>query len=414
VQLGGAAAMQQTIEDLNTIRAFVANEMRNGLDFGVIPGTGSKDKDGKETGKPTLLQPGAQKIFMYFNCFAEHDVETHDLDGGHVEYIVKTRLVSRGSQAQIGAGLGSCSTMESKYRWRNAERTCPDCGQATVFKSKEKGKGFYCWKKKGGCGLEFAEGHPDIVGQKTGRAENPDIYDQRNTVLKMAKKRSQVDAAHGLGCMSELFTQDLDDFHDMAPVAPVASEPDRESGHREVNERFPSRGGREAPRKSPTPDGPDDPMPEKTPQAPTWAAYVAKVCAERRDYWNAELAMANVPQGDRVRVENLLPDQHQATNHMVTHAIGTGAIKPEDVSKDGTAEGVRDPAKAKAAMADLFRRAPKRIIAAVDAYFAEKERALRVRLGMDDLYDDAASQDVAEDVSQEVTVGREPGCDDDR
>jgi hypothetical protein len=464
VQLGGAAAMQQTIEDLNTIRAFVANEMTDGLDFGVIPGTG---------GKPTLLQPGAQKIFMYFNCFAEHDVDTHELDGGHVEYIVKTRLLSRTSQAQIGAGLGSCSTMESKYRWRNASRKCPRCGAEAIIKGKEEyGGGWVCFKKKNGCGANFNDNDPAITGQAAGRAENPDIYDQRNTVLKMAKKRSQVDAAHGLGCMSELFTQDLDDFHDVAP-APEGREPERpDDRRREVNAAFTQRqgGNDEAPRsgkalfawvkeqeqrheiglvkylngwaklmefpgrmvdwdagqvneayteacrkiraiqepKSPPPDEAPEPMPAKRDES--WASFVAKACSERRDYWATELAIANVPQADRVRAENLLPDQGQVTNHFVSHAIKAGALKPEDVSKDGKADGPRDPSKGKAAMADLFQRAPKRLRAAVAAYFADKEREIRVRLGMDDLVDDTSGQDVAEEISQEP-AGREPGED---
>lgn len=409
VQLGGAAAMAQTIEDLNTIRAFVANEMKNGLDFGAIPGTGTSERPAK----PTLLQPGAQKIFMYFNCFPEHDVQTIELDAGHVEYIVKTRLISRGSQAPIGSGLGSCSTMESKYRWRNANRRCPECGAEAIIKGKrEYGGGWVCFKRKDGCGAKFDDNDPAIVSQSAGRVENPDIYDQRNTVLKMAKKRSQVDAAHGLGCMSELFTQDLDDFHDMAP----ATEPEPvHEGRREVNETFRGRGQRQP--KSPPRDDAPDAMPEK--RADTWATYVAKVCAERRDYWASELAMARVPQADRVRSENQLPDQHQVVNHFVTRAIETGAIKAETVSKDGTPEGPRDPAKAKAAMADLYRRAPKGLAARVAAYFLEKERELRVRLGMDDLPDETETdgQDEAEHASQDIpaeVAGREPGCDDDR
>ena len=39
----------------------------------------------------------------------------------------------------------------------------------------------------------------------------------RNTVLKMAKKRSMVDASIGLGCLTELFTQDMEENEQPPP-----------------------------------------------------------------------------------------------------------------------------------------------------------------------------------------------------
>jgi hypothetical protein len=184
-------------------------------------------------------------------------------------------------------------------------------------------------------------------------------------------------------------------------------EPSRDHGRREVNETFA--------RKSPPPDA-VEPMPSKPSAGPMWASHAAKIAAEKRAYWHHELAIANVPEADLKRPENQMPDQHQLTNHFVTHAINSGAIRPEAVSKDGTPEGKRDPDKAKAAFADLFRRAPKRILQAVESYYAEKEAGLRVRLGMDDLVDDTTAQDAAEEASQEAEApeGREPGSDDDR
>lgn len=401
----GINAVRETMETLKAIRTFVKEEMVEGLDFGVIPGTGQK---------PALLQPGAQKTALYFNATPDHQIERMELGNGHVEFLITTRLVSRSTGVVVGMGLGSCATMEKKYRYRNSSRKCPACGaEAIINGNAEWNNGvphFLCHKKRGGCGAKFAENNPDILRQTVGQAENPDIYDARNTVLKMAVKRSFVAAALSLGCLSELFTQDIDETYDItASEAPRPAQGHAEragDGRREVNETFQ--------RKSVPRDEDADPMPQKTPQAPSWASYAARTCNERRDYWHNELAIANVPQADRVRAENLLPDQHQLVNHFVTHAITAGALKAEDVSKDGTPEGPRDPAKAKAAMADLFRRAPKRIAAAVDAYFHEKERGLRVRLGMDDLIDETTGQDAAEEVSQEAVAGREPGSDDDR
>jgi hypothetical protein len=63
-----------------------------------------------------------------------------------------------------------------------------------VLKSKNEGEGYFCWRKKDGCGALFPLGDKAIENQEVGRVENPDIADTYNTVLKMAKKRAQVDA----------------------------------------------------------------------------------------------------------------------------------------------------------------------------------------------------------------------------
>lgn len=201
--LVNAALVTQTMETLKVIRQFVAKELVADVDYGVIPGTGSK---------PTLLLPGAQKVCMLYNCYPEHTVEATELPGGHVEYRVSTILIHRATGQRIGAGVGSCSTMEGKYRYRNAARKCPQCGKEAIIKGKaEYGGGWICFKKKDGCGAKFGDNDPAITSQTAGRVENEDIADSRNTVLKMAKKRAHVDAALGLGCLTELFTQDFGD-----------------------------------------------------------------------------------------------------------------------------------------------------------------------------------------------------------
>jgi hypothetical protein len=209
-----ALCVTQTMEVLKTIRDFVKKEMDDGLDYGLIPGTGTKK---------TLFLPGAQKVNMLYNCYPEYAVELTELANGHADFRVMTKLVSRSTGTVVGAGLGSCSTMESKYRWRNAGKICPACGLPTLLKSKEKPE-WFCWKKKGGCGASFPLDDAAISSQPVGRVENPDIYDVRNTVLKIAKKRSLVDASLGLGCLAELFTQDLEEDAEFVEAAPPAQQ----------------------------------------------------------------------------------------------------------------------------------------------------------------------------------------------
>jgi hypothetical protein len=204
---GPVSTIVHAMEELKAIRTFVANEMKAEHDYGIIPGTGKK---------PTLYLPGAQKIAMLYNTAFKYRYKRVELGNGHLECVVIATLVSRHSGIEASSGLGSCSSMEAKYRWRNAERVCPKCQAKAIRKgSKLYGGGWYCDRKKDGCGAKFADSSPEIVGQDDGRAENPDIHDVRNTVLKMAKKRAQVDAAMSLGCVSELFSQDIEDVFDL-------------------------------------------------------------------------------------------------------------------------------------------------------------------------------------------------------
>ena len=94
----------------------------------------------------------------------------------------------------MGEGVGSCSSWETKYRWRKVERICPRCGKANIRKSQHE-EGWYCWTKTEGCGARFAAGDTTIESQEAGRKPNPDMADVVNTVLKMAYKRSKVSTA---------------------------------------------------------------------------------------------------------------------------------------------------------------------------------------------------------------------------
>ena len=179
--------------------------MVRGVHYGVIPECGEK---------PTLLKPGAEKINLMFQLSPEL-VETNETryEGFHKEYRVVMALKHTRTGRIWGMGTGSCSTLESKYRYRNAARKCPNCQKESIIKGKaEWGGGWICWKKKGGCGSKFSENDPNITNQEAGKIENEDPADQWNTVLKMAKKRALVDAVLGIGACSDLFTQDLDDI----------------------------------------------------------------------------------------------------------------------------------------------------------------------------------------------------------
>lgn len=164
----GALEVRQQV---NQIQYLMKEVLKPGEHYGTVPGCGKK---------PTLLQPGAEKISFMFHLVPTYEVRRYDMAGGHREYEVKCTLTSRDTGEVMGEGVGTCSTMESKYRYRNK------------------------W----------------VNGSKV-REENPDIADTWNTVLKIAKKRANVDAVKSTTAASDIFTQDIEDM----PQAYQAQQP---------------------------------------------------------------------------------------------------------------------------------------------------------------------------------------------
>jgi hypothetical protein len=121
---------------------------------------------------------------------------------------------------RVATGLGSCSSYEGRYRWRDSRRRCPRCGCESVIKGKaEYGGGWLCHQKAGGCGAKFRDDDPAITGQVLGRVENEDMASMKNTVLKMAKKRAKIDATLSATRSSGMFTPGDEQPH--APTAPT-------------------------------------------------------------------------------------------------------------------------------------------------------------------------------------------------
>ena len=152
---------------MSKLKGLVRSSLKAGLDYGVIPGTGKK---------PTLLQPGAEKIALMLGITLRHDVTTSQLPGDHREVTVVAHAILRKTGEEVGDGVGLCSTMESKYRYRN-------------------------------------DGEHKVNG-RPGKVENRDVADVYNTVLKMAEKRADIDCVKRVASASEFFTQDLEDMPD--------------------------------------------------------------------------------------------------------------------------------------------------------------------------------------------------------
>lgn len=159
--------VSQQLQAIDNFQMVVQKTLRPEQDFGTIPGTN----------KPTLLKPGAEKILMLMGLTSEYEIidKVEDYAGGFFAYTVKSSLLKNGQL--ITEGFGSANTKENRYRLNE-------------------------WSE---------EEHKKVW---TGGYQDP--YTLVNTVLKMAKKRAQVDAALTVGSLSNVFTQDMEDMKDFA------------------------------------------------------------------------------------------------------------------------------------------------------------------------------------------------------
>jgi hypothetical protein len=190
------------------IQQLMKSVMREGEHYGTIPGTN----------KPSLYKAGAEKLGFTFRLMPDFKITRRDLPDGHREYDIVCTLKHMQSGKVVGQGVGNCSTLESKYRYRYSEENT----------GKPLPKEYWGVKKKdpkkaqamiGGWGFKARKVDGSWMIFKSGdRIENPDIADCYNTVMKMAKKRAHVDAMITACAASDIFIQDLEDFTDESGI----------------------------------------------------------------------------------------------------------------------------------------------------------------------------------------------------
>lgn len=199
--------------------AFIRDAMKEGRDYGIIPGTNEK----------SLWKAGAEKLCSFFGySFQVQPVESvMDWTGKNTDgepfFFFRHKCILRHGAVLIGESEASCNSFEKKYRWREAKRKCPKCHRETVYRSRprkddppNKPMGFYCWEKKSGCGTQFAPNDQSITSQQVGMVKNDEIFDQVNTIQKMSEKRALVGTTIIACNASEFFVlANLDDDDDV-------------------------------------------------------------------------------------------------------------------------------------------------------------------------------------------------------
>lgn len=203
-----AIPLEEFRANLDAIARVVREYLIENEDYGKIPGTP----------KPTLLKPGAEKLCDLYGFSQTFEV-THRVEEWSrpsltgegtfpfIHYEVRCDLLRRSDGRLVSSGVGSCNSMEAKYRWRDDKLRCPECGME-LRRSKQAAE-FYCWAAKGGCGAKYPLSLAE--GKVLGKVENTDVADQVNTILKMASKRALIDATLHATRSSGLLTQDIED-----------------------------------------------------------------------------------------------------------------------------------------------------------------------------------------------------------
>lgn len=180
-EAGVPLTAKQLISRLALIQDVMKNVMKEGQDFGTIPGTP----------KPTLYKPGAEKLCVTFRLAPDDPIiESVPELSGDIRYRVRVPLrASDGSL--VAVGVGECSTGEEKYHWR---RPVHD----SEFQSAPEDQRRQKWTRDG-----------DLWNQVR---VNP--ADVANTVLKMAHKRAYVHVVIMATAAGAIFTQDIEDLPD--------------------------------------------------------------------------------------------------------------------------------------------------------------------------------------------------------
>jgi hypothetical protein len=195
------------IRQVQMVQNVMKTVMQEDVHFGRIPGCGDK---------PTLFKPGAEKLAFVFRLAPHQEVKQIDMANSHREYIVTCTLKTIGGDIVVAQGVGSCSTMESKYRFRTGPKEMTGKPVPKEFWTLRQTDSKKAQELLGGPGYSFAKngaGEWEIC-QQGGKVEYDNPADYYNTVLKMAKKRAQVDATLSGTAASDIFTQDQEELEE--------------------------------------------------------------------------------------------------------------------------------------------------------------------------------------------------------
>lgn len=185
---------------VNVIQEVMTAVMKKDVHYGIIPGCK----------KPSLYKPGSEVLLATFQIATSihvTDLSTDDC----IRYQVRVVGTHSPSGSIVGEGIGECSSNEEKYKWRKAY---DEEWNATPENRRR---------------IKFGK-----YKDKQVRTEPADVA---NTILKMAKKRAQVDMTLTATGASDCFDQDIEDLPAEYVAEYVELTPEQEEAAREERKR---------------------------------------------------------------------------------------------------------------------------------------------------------------------------------
>lgn len=274
--------LQAQIEIVNQVRT---NVLVKDVDYGVIPGTP----------KPTLYQPGAQKLIGALRLSPIYKLLTREIDRetGWIFYEFLCELYDE-TGFMVAQAIGNCNSYEQKYRRWVTAAELPKGFDTTGLQTRESsleefefainkretggkwGKPADYWDAwetaiADGTAVAFQKRKKDGSTDKAWRVHtveynlpNPNIYDQLNTICKMAQKRAFVGATVMGARASDYFTQDIEDMPQFGDIynrmSIGAADAVIDAAFEEIHDT--------EPRPAKQPPAPARPMPKAEPASP--------------------------------------------------------------------------------------------------------------------------------------------------
>jgi hypothetical protein len=222
----------------DTVYQFIKDVLVEGKDYGVIP----------STSKPTLLQPGAEQFRIFFGLTLKIlDIKIVEDPHGLVSgsqipfYSVTVQIGVYKDNQLICVGVGQANSQEVKwgYRWvpvpfgekpptdvplKDSSISEFDFAVDKAETSGKYGKPAEYWQQfkdaiKAGTARKInkkdSKGVDRVaieIGTMLYRTHNDEVMSQANTILKIANKRGMVDGIKDACGISDIFTQDMEDY----------------------------------------------------------------------------------------------------------------------------------------------------------------------------------------------------------
>ncbi len=166
---------------VNLIQEVMKAVMKPDVHYGVIPGCK----------QPSLYKAGSEVLLSTFRIavsVAVDDLSGHD----EIRYRVRVTGTHQTTGIVVGEGIGECSSNETKYKWKR-------CYVSQEFDATPENRRR----------IRFSDYKGKISQTMEVRTEPADVA---NTILKMAKKRAQIDMTLTATAASDIFTQDVEDL----------------------------------------------------------------------------------------------------------------------------------------------------------------------------------------------------------